>query len=586
MTVLIIFSASSDGQVKFPSYVSAVGNFFDHFIVKDSIQPDLKFQKKPQGWFVEIRVDDSLIAVTRIWDSATGDFIEKSSTIDPGKQSKRSKYIGSWEKAHYDACPYFGYTGWGKDVINDFGNYEGKDTMKLYGIGRAYSAMADNLLSDRNRTGDSTSMFHFNSISEKLTPQQIARYLENRNKAISYYSQVEKLDPVFQTLVGDIGFKRANEYMTIYLDLLQYSTHEEALKVLPDNLYDNFISDFGYNILMNCPPDAILFVNGDMDTYVPMYLQEKIGLRRDVTVITQTQLALPRYMNYLQETGLKMKFKYEYVKENELEYLIFNKQREDLIWTFDDLLAYCKDKSNWNTYKGVGYTYLPTDQFKISGKSQLQWKYSSNYIFKSDYLMADIISTNFGKRPVCFATTCASEMHESFVDNMLKEGLIYVLSENRFNIKNSFIQVDVPKTYQLIFNTFNFSHINEAVRQQKLLNLNYRLSIQELAVVLANNDSKDSARKTLDFCMKHFSNETVPFNEFNYMIVEAYYRLGEIEEGNKIARTIYHNVKNNITPIESDVIYEKSDEDIDHKLENVRELMNKYGQGEEYLKFK
>ena len=167
-----------------------------------------------------------------------------------------------------------------------------------------------------------------------------------------------------------------------------------------------FALDFARNIMNTLPDKAIIFTNGDNDTFPLWYLQAVEKFRPDVTVINISLLNTPWYVSQL-------------VNRNpDLPLALTSKEIDNLSvrpWpdTTVMLSAQC-DPMAFNIDSGdiadsISFHILPT----IAGK----------YILPQDLLMLQMIKINSWRRPIYFAITVAPQNMSWLNDYLRPEGL-------------------------------------------------------------------------------------------------------------------------------------------------------------------
>ena len=181
-------------------------------------------------------------------------------------------------------------------------------------------------------------------------------------------------------------------------------------KYFEHDRHDNRIGyEYAWNILAGLDEGAILFTNGDNDTFPLWYLQMVEHFRTDVTVVNLSLVNLPWYVKQLRRNyGLDM-------------------ARSDA--EIDEL------RHRWYEDPGTGQRQL---------------------IMIKDYVLHDIIAVNAGRlnRPVFFAVTIPEENMQRYWSKLRMEGMAYRLTttdgpDNQNTVDAQLVLENVLGVYKL-----------------------------------------------------------------------------------------------------------------------------------------
>jgi hypothetical protein len=162
--------------------------------------------------------------------------------------------------------------------------------------------------------------------------------------------------------------------------------------------HNTFARDYAWNMLAGCKPNAILFVQGDNDTYPVEYLQMVEGVRSDVTLINLIQLNHNFVIRQLRDSGIRFSF-----TDSQIDALkpAFWQTRMMQIPLPDSLYGEEFDEnSNSETRTGGTQKFLQFTLHPTIG----------NYALRvQDMAALDLITENQWRRPVYFAMTVSDE---------------------------------------------------------------------------------------------------------------------------------------------------------------------------------
>ena len=225
--------------------------------------------------------------------------------------------------------------------------------------------------------------------------------------------------------------------------------------------------DYGYNILMSCDENAILFTNGDNDTFTLWFLQEVEGIRKDVRVVNLSLLNTEWYIKQLKhmEPRVPISLSDEIIDRMGLQ--LWEDKKVDIA--------------------GLSWT-VPKAGDLPDGRG---------YIRVQDLMILHILQTNNWKQPVFFAVTVSPNNYVGLRGHFQMEGMVFRVVKTTGRD-----QMDMDRTHHNLWDVYQYRGVADSTvyKDPQTSNLlrNYSAAFQQLAILRFQKGQIDEAIKEME----------------------------------------------------------------------------------------
>ncbi|MBS1625262.1 MAG: DUF2723 domain-containing protein, partial [Bacteroidetes bacterium] len=339
--------------------------------------------------------------------------------------------------------------------------------------------------------------------------------------------------------------------------------------------------DFATDYLQSCAPNALLFTQGDNDTYPLWYAQEVEGIRRDVRVINLSLIGVDWYIEQLKykwndAPPVKISFTDDQIIGSNRDVTRYSgaagipeSAYVELKKVMQFIASEDPQKKTLSPQSGEMENYLPaknvfidvdTDKVKTMnwvaqsdlGKvvPRMQWSIGST-LLKNDLMTLDMVANNIMDRPIYFAVSVAPDAYVGLDKYFQLEGMAYriVPIESPGRAQQAPVRADV--TYDNMMNKFRFGGIKENKNiylDENILRMtmNLRGNYARLAQTLLDQGDKEKAAKCIDKAIEEMPKDRVPYNIFVALYPDIYYQAGQPDKAKKLSDDIWATAKDEL----------------------------------------
>ncbi len=185
--------------------------------------------------------------------------------------------------------------------------------------------------------------------------------------------------------------------------------------------------DYAYNLLISCEKDAILFTNGDNDTFPLWALQEAYGIRKDVRIVNLSLVNTNWYI--LQMKNLEPKVPISYT--------------DDQIKRMDASLNPIEVPTRYTLPEaGITVTLPSRNEMRV--------------LRAQDQMVINVVDANKWKKPIYFVTSVSDGDLMGLAPYLKLEGMVYRVMQHEVPESE---KIDIARSAHLLNNVYRYTNL-------------------------------------------------------------------------------------------------------------------------------
>jgi len=348
------------------------------------------------------------------------------------------------------------------------------------------------------------------------------------------------------------------------------------------------------NYLESLQPNAIIFTNGDNDTFPLWYAQEVEGIRTDVRVVNLSLLNTDWYIDQMKRRAYEsapVPFKMPEQKyrqgTRDVLFLDPNKETKDFL-PIAEALKVALDDSKFIDNGRNKIAYFPSYKFRIAVDPNVAETFRpfmkegdslvtnidfqvvdgngkpKSFLTKAQMMTLDLLNNLDWSRPVYFAVTTGGDAYMGLERYFQLEGLAYRLTpilHKRSDNPNLDGGIGTDLMYGNMMEKFRWGNMDtEDIymdENNRRMTTNLRLQFGHLAEQLIAENKLDSARKVLLRSLEVMPEKNVPYEQPQIMwqVADMLYQAGDSAKALELSLRLYDlskqeiNYYNNLDPV-------------------------------------